>query len=441
MGNNAHFADWSQLAESDRIAARKQCRNRLQGIGRKLHAVVDELSPRPAVQGALSGFPYVAKDMIATGVAAAGWGCVTPLVEAGPAASIVDRLSAAGACLIATAEMTELAYEPSGINAGRGNVLNPWNVAFAPGGSSSGSAALVASGCCFAALGSDTGGSVRIPAHCCGITGLKPTWGGIAVDGTMPLAPSLDTIGILARSASDIAVVWDALSPGGAIPDLHGSSAAVLDDAFAESEPEIARLCRDGVDLLAQQGMSLFARAGFPEDADRNVLVVMQAEAARTHSARLNDDKIDAVLRKRLRKGLAITDSELTASLDSREKWRDAFISHYLGGASVALLPVMPIRTPRIDEVDPASPAFKAKTLYALSRLTRFVNYLGLPALVLPVGFDDRGMPVGLQIVGRLNSEALLLQIAIKFQSMTDWHGRIPSGIAADVAAEKGMTA
>lgn len=439
MGNNPRFADWSQLSESDRMAAGKQCRDRLQGLGRKLHAVVDELPPQPPVPGPLSRFPYVVKDMISTGVTAASWGCVAPLVEAGPAASIVDRLSAAGACLIATAEMTELAYEPSGINAGRGNVINPWNVAFAPGGSSSGSAALVASGCCFAALGSDTGGSVRIPAHCCGVTALKPTWGGISVDGTMPLSPSLDTIGILARSASDIALMWAAISPTPAA-DFNRLSATVFDDAFAESEPEVARLCRDAVALLAQQGMSLVARAGFPEDADRNALIVMQGEAARTHRMSMDDSRIDAVLRKRLRKGLAITDGELTASLNCREKWHGEFISKYFGDATIALLPVMPVRTPRIDQVDPLSPAFKAKTLYSLSRFTRFVNYLGLPALALPVGFDDRGMPVGLQLVGRPNSEATLLQIAIRFQAKTDWHGRIPCGVVADIAAEKGTT-
>lgn len=423
------------------MAAGKQCRDRVLGIGQKLHAVVDVLPAQPAVQGPLAGFPYVAKDMIATGVTAASWGCAVPMDESSTPASIIDRLGKAGASLIATAEMTELAYEPSGINAVRGNVINPWDAAFAPGGSSSGSAALVASGCCFAALGSDTGGSVRIPAQCCGIAALKPSWGGIAVEGTMPLSPSLDTIGILARSASDIALVWNAVLPGSVAPDLKGLSAAVLDDAFAQSEPGIAHLCRDAVDVLAQQGMSIVARSGFPEDVDRNVLVVMQAEAARTHSALLDDGRIDAVLRKRLGKGLAISDNELAAALDSRDQRRDEFISKYLGDAAIALLPVMPIRTPRIDEVDPASPAFKARTLYALSRFTRFVNYLGLPALALPVGFDDRGMPVGMQLVGRPNSEALLLQIAIRFQAMTDWHGRIPSGVAADIATEKGMTA
>jgi aspartyl-tRNA(Asn)/glutamyl-tRNA(Gln) amidotransferase subunit A len=101
----------------------------------------------------------------------------------------------------------------------------------------------------------------------------------------------------------------------------------------------------------------------------------------------------------------------------------------------------MPIRTPRIDEVDLVSPGFTAKTLYALSRYTRFVNYLGLPALTLPVGFDDRGMPVGLQLVGTPNGEAVLLQIGQKFQANTDWHGRVPRAVAADIVAEEGLVA
>src|SRR5581483_4385144 len=116
----------------------------------------------------------------------------------------------AGASLIATATMTELAYEPSGM--ARRHALNPWRFDAIPGGSSTGSAILVAAGCCFAALGSDTGGSVRIPAHCCGITALKPTYGKIPLDGAMALAPSLDTVGIFARSAADLALLWPIIS-------------------------------------------------------------------------------------------------------------------------------------------------------------------------------------------------------------------------------------
>src|SRR5580692_2745602 len=195
----ARFPDWSFLTEADRAAATEECRQRLERVGRRLHAVASICEPRSPVGGILAGMPYVAKEMIATGRGDPSWGCAQPLLSNAPVAAVISRLDHAGASLIGTAEMTELAYEPSGINATRGAVLNPWNFDYAPGGSSSGSAALVASGCCFAALGSDTGGSVRIPAHCCAVTGLKPSWGEIPVEGTMPLSPSLDTIGLLAR--------------------------------------------------------------------------------------------------------------------------------------------------------------------------------------------------------------------------------------------------
>ena len=110
---------------------------------------------------------------------------------------LLERLDAAGADLIGFTNMTELAYEPSGFNATRGRVKNPWSLDYISGGSSSGSAAAVASGAVVAALGSDTGGSVRIPAHACGITAWKPTHGAVSARGTMPLAPTLDTIGLL----------------------------------------------------------------------------------------------------------------------------------------------------------------------------------------------------------------------------------------------------
>jgi aspartyl-tRNA(Asn)/glutamyl-tRNA(Gln) amidotransferase subunit A len=436
MPDVARLPDWSSLSQDDRVLAAERCGSRIRGIGRRLHAVVEELSPAPAANGPLSALPYVTKDMIATGGTPQHWGCAEPMENSAVAAGVVNRLSAAGACLIAIAEMTELAYEPSGINAMRGNVLNPWNTAFAPGGSSSGPAALVASGCCFAALGSDTGGSVRIPAHCCGVTALKPTWGRIAVDGTMPLSPSLDTIGILARAATDVAAVWGVLVDESIQPQPPLDTVTVLEDTLTECHPEIARNCRRAIDAMADTGMLMVGRAGFPEQADHNTMIVMQAEAARSHAARLDDNRIDAVLRRRLGKGLLITDDQLSGALAARGRLRFEFIDRYLGDADVAVLPVVPIRTPRLDEVDPVSPGFTAKTLYALSRFTRFVNYFGLPALAIPVGFDDRGMPVGLQLVGRPGSEAVLLQVAMKLQAITDWHGRVPGAVASAIAAE-----
>ena len=197
MSQHARLPDWSSLSERDRPAAIKECCERLGRDGQRLRAVAGFCGPAAQRDGVLGGMPYVAKDMIATGEEDPSWGCVRPLLKNASIAPVISRLAHAGASLIGRAEMTELAYEPSGINASRGAVLNPWNFDYVPGGSSSGSAALVAAGCCYAALGSDTGGSVRIPAHCCGVTGLKPSQGKIPLEGAMPLAPSLDTIGLL----------------------------------------------------------------------------------------------------------------------------------------------------------------------------------------------------------------------------------------------------
>ena len=215
-----------------------------------------------------------------------------------PRASVIDRIEQAGACLIGTSVMTELAYEPSGFV--RGGALNPWGSDAIPGGSSSGSAILVASGCCFAALGSDTGGSIRIPAHCCGVTGLKPSYGTLSVDGTMSLAPSLDTIGIITRSAADLALIWPSISGERAGPVAQKLSATVLTDAFDASDREISEICRNAIAVLAEMGMPIDARSGFPEQADQNALLVLQAQAARQHREELMEDpRIDLTLRKR----------------------------------------------------------------------------------------------------------------------------------------------
>jgi aspartyl-tRNA(Asn)/glutamyl-tRNA(Gln) amidotransferase subunit A len=432
----ARFPDWCALSERERPAALDACRQRLIGLGQRLNAVEQVYPPEAPRQGPLAGLPYVAKDMFATGRSEASWGCVTPQAAALPRASVIGRLDQAGASLLGTATMTELACEPSGFT--RRGALNPWNFDRVPGGSSTGSAILVASGCCFVALGSDTGGSVRMPAHCCGVTALKAGYGRIPLDGAMRLAPSLDSAGIFARSAADLALVWPVVSGDRLAKAEEPPKAVVLQDAFDASDTEIAEVCRGAVAVLGAGGMTIEARSGFPEQADKHALTVLQAEPGREHRGRVDDPTIDATLRKRLGKGLSISDRELDEALAARDGLRDRFLSQTLGGAGVAVLPVMPIQTPQVDEANPASSHFSPRALYALSRFTRFVNYLGLPALALPAGFDESGMPVGLQLVGRPGSEALLLQIAVGLQERTDWHGRVPAAIASEIAGGSG---
>lgn len=434
----ARFPDWSSLLPEERREALATCKRRVASIGRALRAVVRVVDLPPSETGVLGGLPYVAKDMIATGAGPCSWGSQGVFPTGPGPAAIVEQLWAAGARLIASAEMTELAYEPSGLNDARGSVLNPWNFEYVPGGSSSGPASLVAAGCCYAALGSDTGGSVRIPAHCCGVTALKPTWGRLPSEGCMPLAPSLDTIGILARSARDLDLLWTALPGHGAPTTATVNRLVLLEDAFDLSEPEIAQHCREAMQVLSQLGIELVSRGGFPEAADRNALTVMQVEAARVHRDRLEDESIDPILRKRLRKGLSIPEIDFAAALADRERLHDEFVARYLGDAIAVVLPAVPIRTPRMIEVNPARAEFNPRTLYALSALTRFVNFLGLPALALPAGFDTRGMPLAIQLVGRRDSERTLLAIGTALQSRTDWHGRIPAAVADMIVEEKG---
>jgi aspartyl-tRNA(Asn)/glutamyl-tRNA(Gln) amidotransferase subunit A len=425
--------DWSALDATVRRRRRETARPLATALDPVLNAFAQiDTSSRPLTPaGQLGSVPFAAKDLFQTSSHRPGGG-FPEAIDLGivGTSDLLERLDAAGADLIGFTNMTELAYEPSGFNATRGRVKNPWSLDYISGGSSSGSAAAVASGAVVAALGSDTGGSVRIPAHACGITAWKPTHGAVSARGTMPLAPTLDTIGLLARSASDM------MPLAGVMAELPSSRpmlrAAVLEDVVAECDPAIRRVLADAVAALAGTGVAIENRPALAavEAIDRHAMIVMQAESAREHRARIDDAAVAPVLRRRLAKGLEIADAVLAESIDARQRLVHDFEEQVLAGNDVAVLPVMAILTPSAAECDPASERFSPRTLYALSRFTRFVNMLGFPAVALPAGFDDRGLPIGVQIVGRSGSDLALLELVRHVQSKTDWHGRIPTAIA-----------
>ncbi len=404
--------DWTSLDAAARHGWRSNARERASALNTKLNAFV-EMAPAGTRHGrTLDGLPYAAKDMLRTpGRQPSGGLSGAPDLGIVGNSDLLDRLDEAGADRIGFTQMTELAYEPSGFNASRGRVKNPWSLDRVPGGSSSGSAAAVASGAVAVALGSDTGGSLRIPAHCCGVTAWKPTYGLISTRGSMPLAPSLDTIGILARSAADLP------------PSQPVRSVVVLRDVAALCAPDIAKACMGLAAILSDSGMTIERRDALTaiEAIDAHALTIMFAESARVHRARIHDPAVGAVLRRRLAKGLEVADDTLAASIEARPR---------LAGADVVLLPIMPISTPTADECDPESDRFSPKTLYAMSRFTRFVNLLGFPAVALPAGFDEGGLPVAMQIVSRHGSDRALLDLVRHVQSKTDWHGRAPTAVA-----------
>jgi aspartyl-tRNA(Asn)/glutamyl-tRNA(Gln) amidotransferase subunit A len=424
------FPDWTTSNNDERAQIRTAARPRAESLNVRLNAFVSINASLSHTGSALGGLPYAAKDIFRTPTHEPTCGFAVPS-DMGIAGTcdLLARLDAAGADFVGFTNMPALAYEPSGWNTERGRLRNPWNPQFITGGSSSGSAAAVAGGAVVAALGSDTGGSLRIPAHACGVSAWKPTWGLVSTSGVMALAPTLDTVGLIARSAADLLTVaghMAKLPPAGGIHRV-----AVLNEAVAKCEPSVRRAIENGLAALAACQVTLIRVDGMAaiDTIDRHALVVMQGEAARVHRARLDNPACDPSLRRRLAKGLDIDDQVLDASRQARRMLVADFIAQVLRGCDAAVLPVMTIRTPMADECNPASERFSAKTLYALSRWTRFVNMLGFPAIASPVGFDDRAMPVALQIVGCPGSDLALLDLGRQMQAATDWHARVPTGI------------
>jgi aspartyl-tRNA(Asn)/glutamyl-tRNA(Gln) amidotransferase subunit A len=445
MTNSARFLNWAALDKPTQTMAAVAAVQRAHQLEPRLHAFVDiqRSDIAPSANGALAFIPYTAKDLLVAPKHQPKGGLADGLdFGLSGYADVLRCIDDAGACRIGFTAMTELAYQPSGYNAVSTYPRNPWNLDFITGGSSSGSAVAVASGAVVFALGSDTGGSIRIPSHCTGVTGWKPTWGAVSVAGALPLAPFLDCIGLLARAAADLAPA-SALLAASVAPQDDIERVVVLTDALSASEPSVRNSCQQGIDAIQACNVAVTRVEGLAamQAADAHAIVVMQGEAARVHVSRVDQAAISPVLRRRLAKGLTIDDSTLATSRTARARLAKEFAEYILGNADAAILPVMAVRTPPFAETDPASPRFSARQLYELSGYTRFVNMLGFPAVSIPVGFDDRGLPVALQLVGRAGSDFALIALATRVQEKTDWHGRVPTAIQDLLGGRDGLLA
>jgi aspartyl-tRNA(Asn)/glutamyl-tRNA(Gln) amidotransferase subunit A len=263
----------------------------------------------------------------------------------------------------------------------------------------------------------------------------------------MPLAPSLDSIGPLARSAEDCALMLDAIAghdprdPLSAREPVPGHAAALgrpasfkvaMSTAWIErhADPEVAAAVLAAAGVLHAGGAALNEVA--PPDFDAlsaHCLIVMQAEASAQHAQWMRERPGDysSAVRARLEAGYAIPATTYLEVLRLRAASLEGFCSATLGDADVYLLPAIAVRLPTRAATGPQGGADMPRLLAEVTRLTRWVNYLGVPALVIPCGFDSHGLPIAVQLVGRPFAETTLLAAGHAFQRATDWHQRVPA--------------
>jgi aspartyl-tRNA(Asn)/glutamyl-tRNA(Gln) amidotransferase subunit A len=373
--------------------------------------------------GPLDGVPLSWKDLVdmagvETNAAARALKGRVPAHDA----PLLARATRAGTVCLGKTNMTEFAFSGLGINTTYGTPANACDdkVARIPGGSSSGAAVSVARGLAPAGIGSDTGGSVRIPASLNGLVGLKTTAGSLPLDGILPLAPSLDTIGPLTRDVADANAVW-AILRGRPGADLAGANMkgkhllAVENSLWQDVDPGVDRAVREGLEILERAGAQVtWARV---DEVDRAVAIMGQGGGLVTTEAYacwgdLVEDKPELIfpfMLSRFRIGLKSTGIDVVRMLRDLDAVQ-AVMHRRLAGYDAMIAPTVPISPPPIAGLIADEVAYH-RTNRATLRNTTPGNLLKLCALTLPCGTDGLGLPAGLMVMQRPHQEAALLRL------------------------------
>jgi len=370
--------------------------------------------------------------------------------------TVTRKLRSAGAIIMGTNNLHEFASGITGINPHYGSSKNPWDIARMSGGSSGGSAVSVSSGMAMASIGTDTSGSIRVPASLCGIFGLKPTYGRVSKYGVMPLAPSIDHVGPLARSAWDIAVMlqviagydeMDSSSINVPVPEyskkISNSLEAVNDNNryynaknkkfkigiprqffFDLLEPKVMEIFRDFVDRLNDSGIASMSNVevGGTDKIIETWKPIRLGESAAIHNewmiSRPKDYGEDVI--RMLEEGQKITAVKyINALYKGRQQIKDAFLKA-ISAYDALLVPTTIIPAPLLDQKKVNIGERTIDVYSSLSRLTTVFDITGLPALNIPAGLVDSKIPVGVQLVGRPFDEASILKIAYLYEQHYD---------------------
>lgn len=394
--------------------------------------------------GPLHGVPIALKDLVEIEGRATMGGCEAYRGRRSEVtATIVRRLQQHGVIVLGKTHTVEFATGGWGTNRRLGTPLNPWDLAVprTPGGSSSGSGVSVAAGLAPWAIGTDTGGSVRMPASWCNLTGLKVCTGRISTYGILPLSPTLDTPGPMARSVGDARLLYrilqgpdpfeprtrlvpESLQPRRARKDLAGLRLARMPAADREIvAPEVLAAYDASVEVLRQAGAQIVDVAlpyQFAEVAELNALI-MNAEGYSFYEELLEDpaQPLDEDVRPRLLQGRKVRAADYLRALRRREAMQRE-MADVFAGIDALLTPTTATAAVPLQEVDQTK---------APAHFTRYANFFNLAALAVPNGATATGLPTSLQIIGAPYAEEDVLAIGEVYQARTDWHRRTPAGL------------
>lgn len=396
-------------------------------------------------RGPLHGIPFALKDLCETDFAPTSAGlALLKNNQTGRNATVTERLERAGCITVGKLGMTEGAY--SGHNDKMAVPKNPWNAKLWPGASSSGSGVSVAAGMAFGAIGSDTGGSIRFPSGACGITGMKGSWGRVSRHGIFALADSLDHVGPMARTAEDCAAIMTAIAGADAndptalmapVPDYLAACAgpirgmrigldraAVIDSAA----PETAAVMEQAIAVYEALGAEIVpVSLPWPDDAVDQWTVLCAIEVALAHEGRFPEQREGYAphLAELLDFGLGLTAKQVGAAMQWRLVYNGA-VARAMHGLDAVLFPITEAPMAELDNVYAAPSAGKAENLGNMLKFTSPADFTGFPSLTMPGGFDDRGGPIGFQLMGHTLTEDRLFKLGAAFQRVTDFHTKRP---------------
>ncbi|HKY54507.1 MAG TPA: amidase [Anaerolineales bacterium] len=414
----------------------------LDGAATKQPSPNEEIVSGSALAMTLHGIPIAVKDLfdtrgIRTTAGSKFFADNIPETDA----FVVEKLKEAGAIIMGKTNTHEIALGVTGNNPHYGIARNPWDRARISGGSSSGSAIAVATGMALGALGTDTGGSIRIPASLCGVVGFKPTYGRVSLRGVFPLSWNLDHVGPLTKTVEDAALimqvisVYDPMDPASIkmlagdylshlIDDMAGRKIAYGVGEYIEgSDSEVLNAVGEAARVFKSMGCKLEeVNMDWLREAALANKIMAEADGAAVHRDRLKEhpDWFGKDIRQRLENGAKTTSTEYILARRTQAEIRKR-CEHLFETYDLLILPATPITAPPVEGLDAIEQA---------ARLTRFTapfNLTGLPALSIPCGFTNKGLPIGLQIVSRAWADAKVLNAGYAYEQSTEWHTQRPA--------------